>query len=109
MTYESHHNQKKYHFMHTRRVGSLCWRASEIQKEKQTKFNYDTFVLIHYLAGEQRDAFDGQVIAAAHRGPSFLPWHRAMLLDVEQHLQKINPNVFIPVWNWDVPDGIAAP
>jgi len=40
-----------------------------------------------------------------HMQPAFFPWHRAMLLDVERELQKIDPSVALPYWNWDA----AAP
>jgi tyrosinase len=40
-----------------------------------------------------------------HRQPAFYPWHRAMLLQVERELQKIDPSVALHYWNWDA----AAP
>jgi tyrosinase len=36
----------------------------------------------------------------AHRGPSFLPWHREFLLQVEADLQGINSAITIPFWDW---------
>ena len=36
----------------------------------------------------------------AHRGTSFLPWHRAFLSSVEKDLQQINPKITIPYWDW---------
>ncbi|WP_258097295.1 tyrosinase family protein [Marinoscillum pacificum] len=38
-----------------------------------------------------------------HRRSSFLPWHRAYLLDLERELQKINPAVTLPYWRFDQP------
>ena len=32
----------------------------------------------------------------AHRGPSFLPWHRAFLLQFEADLQAIDSSITIP-------------
>lgn len=36
-----------------------------------------------------------------HKQPGFLPWHRAMLLQVERELQKIDPSVSLHYWDWD--------
>lgn len=38
-----------------------------------------------------------------HRGPHFLPWHRAYLLDVERSLQAIDPSVSLHYWRFDQP------
>ncbi|MER8184610.1 tyrosinase family protein [Kitasatospora sp. NPDC094015] len=35
-----------------------------------------------------------------HRSPSFLPWHRRFLLQFEQDLQRVNPAVNLPYWDW---------
>ncbi len=45
----------------------------------------------------------------AHRGPSFLPWHRAFLAAVEKDLQQINPNITIPYWDWTVDSELSDP
>ncbi|MFI5496049.1 tyrosinase family protein [Actinoplanes sp. NPDC051859] len=38
----------------------------------------------------------------AHQAPSFLPWHREYLRQMEFDLQTVsgNPNVFLPYWDW---------
>ncbi len=41
----------------------------------------------------------------SHMQPSFLPWHRTMLLNVERELQKYEPSVALHYWDWDA----AAP
>ena len=38
----------------------------------------------------------------AHGNSGFLPWHRAMLLDLERELQAIDPTVALPYWKFDV-------
>lgn len=35
-----------------------------------------------------------------HGTERFLPWHRAYLLKFERELKKVNPNAFIPYWDW---------
>ncbi|MFE2286876.1 tyrosinase family protein [Streptomyces sp. NPDC059443] len=37
-----------------------------------------------------------------HRAPSFLPWHRRFLLGFEAQLQKVDPKVSLPYWDWTV-------
>lgn len=54
---------------------------------------YDTFVIQH-----AQSTFGGH----AHGGPAFLPWHRQFLLEFERELQKINPKVTIPYWDFTV-------
>ncbi|MCE7065272.1 tyrosinase family protein [Dyadobacter sp. CY326] len=38
-----------------------------------------------------------------HGRPSFLPWHRAFVLDYERRLQAIDPRVSLPYWRFDEP------
>lgn len=35
-----------------------------------------------------------------HGSQRFLPWHRVYLLQLEQALQTVHPDVTIPYWNW---------
>jgi tyrosinase len=58
---------------------------------------YVPFQDMHRLASTAGDEAHGQ--------PSFLPWHRAYLLQVERELQKYQPSVALHYWNWD----FAAP
>ncbi|OCW27412.1 tyrosinase [Pseudomonas sp. S3E12] len=43
----------------------------------------------------------------AHRGPSFLPWHRAFLIQFETDLQRLYPDLTVPYWDWT--QDVAAP
>ncbi|AKF04035.1 tyrosinase family protein [Sandaracinus amylolyticus] len=38
-----------------------------------------------------------------HQRSSFLPWHRAFILDLERRLQRIDPSVAVPYWRFDLP------
>jgi Common central domain of tyrosinase len=52
---------------------------------------YDQYVQTHMNA-----------MAAAHRGPAFLPWHREYLRRLELDLQAIDSTVTLPYWDWTV-------
>ncbi|MET9887762.1 tyrosinase family protein [Streptomyces sp. NPDC006430] len=58
---------------------------------------YDRYVNAHnaFLMGDSD--FGDRV---GHRAPSFLPWHRRFLLDFEAALQKVDPKVSLPYWDW---------
>lgn len=56
---------------------------------------YDQFVLWH------RDAFACDLMAA-HMGPAFFPWHRMFLRLFEQQLQRVDPGVTLPYWDWTI-------
>jgi tyrosinase len=72
---------------------------------------YDLFVIWHHLA---MNVFTPPGNSAgrnsAHRGPIFLPWHRVMLLLLEQNLQRVlNDTTFgLPYWDWAA-DGDRPP
>lgn len=59
--------------------------------------NYVLFQEMHRLASGAGDE--------AHMQPAFLSWHRALLLQVERELQKLEPSVALHYWDWDA----AAP
>ncbi|WP_406105109.1 tyrosinase family protein [Streptomyces sp. NBC_01003] len=60
---------------------------------------YDEFVRLHveFYVG---DGDGGQRVA--HMAPTFLPWHRQFLLEFEGALQRVDPGVSVPYWDWTV-------
>jgi tyrosinase len=63
---------------------------------------YDLFVIWHYFAMNTFTPPGQQERNAAHMGPVFLPWHRWMLIILENHLQRVlNDDSFgLPYWDW---------
>lgn len=76
-------------------------RAAFISAVKTVKANgiYDIFVEQHRTAMLDRNI---NPVDPAHLGPAFLPWHREYLHRFELELQKIDPNVTLPYWDWTV-------
>jgi tyrosinase len=70
---------------------------------------YDIFVIWHYYA-MMTPTPPGSGRNAAHRGPSFLPWHRWFLILLEHHLQRVldDPDFGLPYWDW-ASDGELSP
>ena len=74
---------------------------------------YDLLTVWHHRAmntavppGSDPDARN-----AAHSGPVFLPWHRFMLLVLEQALQRVlrDPGFGLPYWAWEEDGELASP
>jgi tyrosinase len=64
---------------------------------------YDRFVAMHVESmGFGTPAVGTGVTArnGAHRGSSFLPWHRYFLVLFEKALQAKNSKVVLPYWDW---------
>ncbi|GAA4800996.1 tyrosinase family protein [Streptomyces ziwulingensis] len=58
---------------------------------------YDEFVRVHI----DHYVSDGEdELRAAHMAPSFLPWHRRFLLDLERALRRVDGSVTVPYWDW---------
>lgn len=55
---------------------------------------YDRYVMIHMRAMMERRP------DPAHGGPAFFSWHREYLRRFELDLQRIEPGVTVPFWNW---------
>lgn len=56
---------------------------------------YEQNVIQDFAAEHSNNAENG-----IHWGPAFLPWHRHFLLRMERELQRIEPNVYLPYWDW---------
>jgi tyrosinase len=104
--------------MHTRKsITSLSGddkaRFVNALLELKARGKYDEFVHAHHhvmvpsvLPHEPKDAAYRN---GAHRGPSFLPWHREFLLQLEQELQTIDSSISIPYWDWTKDAALADP
>ncbi|MDT0391262.1 tyrosinase family protein [Streptomyces sp. DSM 41921] len=65
--------------------------------EVKRRGEYDEFVRTH-IEYYTADGEDG--LRTAHMAPSFLPWHRRFLLDLERALRKVDSSVSVPYWDW---------
>ncbi|MEU2283133.1 tyrosinase family protein [Streptomyces sp. NPDC013178] len=65
--------------------------------EVKRRGEYDEFVRMHiqyYLP-------DGESgLRTAHMAPSFLPWHRRFVLEMERALRRVDESVTVPYWDW---------
>ncbi len=50
-----------------------------------------------------RDMHEADAYRQIHVNYSFLPWHRAYLLNLERELQLVDPEVALPYWRFDEP------
>lgn len=48
------------------------------------------------------DDHNAAAYSEIHRRPSFLPWHRAFVLDLERQLQNIDSSITIPYWRFEL-------
>ncbi|MFR9800094.1 tyrosinase family protein [Streptomyces sp. MS06] len=65
--------------------------------EVKRRGEYDEFVRMH-LDYYTADGEEG--LRAAHMTPSFLPWHRRFVLELERALRRIDDSVTVPYWDW---------
>jgi tyrosinase len=65
--------------------------------EVKRRGEYDEFVRTHitYFAADGESG-----LRTAHMAPSFLPWHRRLLLDMEDALRRVDSSVTLPYWDW---------
>ncbi|MFE9449297.1 tyrosinase family protein [Streptomyces sp. NPDC006739] len=74
--------------------------------EVKRRGEYDEFVRMH-LAYYHPDGESG--LRAAHMAPSFLPWHRKFLLELERALRRVDDSVTVPYWDWTRDRGTTSP
>ncbi|MFJ3665248.1 tyrosinase family protein [Streptomyces sp. NPDC090106] len=65
--------------------------------EIKRRGEYDEFVRMH-IDFYVTDGEGG--LRTAHMAPSFLPWHRRFLLDLERALRRVDSSVTVPYWDW---------
>ncbi|WP_406330113.1 tyrosinase family protein [Streptomyces sp. NBC_00203] len=65
--------------------------------EVKRRGEYDEFVRTH-IAYYVSDGDGG--LRTAHMAPSFLPWHRQFLLELERALRRVDSGVSVPYWDW---------
>ncbi|MEU1402316.1 tyrosinase family protein [Streptomyces sp. NPDC005728] len=65
--------------------------------EVKRRGEYDEFVRMH-IAHYKPDGEKG--LRTAHMAPSFLPWHRKLLLELERALRRVDASVTVPYWDW---------
>ncbi|NUS28086.1 MAG: tyrosinase family protein [Streptomyces sp.] len=65
--------------------------------EIKRRGEYDEFVRTH-IDYYVTDGEGG--LRTAHMAPSFLPWHRRFLLDLERALRRVDASVTVPYWDW---------
>jgi tyrosinase len=65
--------------------------------EVKRRGEYDQFVRTH-IEYYRSDGEPG--LRVAHMAPSFLPWHRRFLLDLEEALRGVDNSVTVPYWDW---------
>ncbi|MFI5797559.1 tyrosinase family protein [Streptomyces sp. NPDC051677] len=65
--------------------------------EIKRRGEYDEFVRMHI----EYYVSDGEGgLRTAHMAPSFLPWHRRFLLELEKALRRVDSSVTVPYWDW---------
>ena len=80
----------------------------------KTSGEYDRLVMLHMAAMGVATPFASEplnpaVRNAAHRGPSFLPWHREYLRILEVALDRQARGVALPYWDWAADAALADP
>ncbi|MFF9620145.1 tyrosinase family protein [Streptomyces griseosporeus] len=72
-------------------------RFVDAMLEVKRRGEYDEFVRTH-IEFYTSDGENG--LRTAHMAPSFLPWHRKFLLELERALRRVDDSVTVPYWDW---------
>lgn len=80
---------------------------SQLHPGDPDRHRYDDYVETHMNSMMLMNGND-RIPGWAHRGPAFYPWHREMLRHFELDLQKIDPSVTLPYWDWTVDQSNTA-
>ncbi len=76
-------------------VNAVLKLKNETPSQMGLASRYDDYVQVHMNSMKPGAGW-------AHQAPAFLPWHREYLRHFELDLQKIDPTVTIPYWDWTV-------
>ncbi|ORX81815.1 Di-copper centre-containing protein [Basidiobolus meristosporus CBS 931.73] len=78
-------------------------RRSEIRELSEAEMSSFIGAILEL---KRRGKYDGFVVQHvdgfpfAHNSPAFFPWHRKYLLNFEDALREIDPDVTVPYWDW---------
>src|SRR4051812_39205745 len=89
-------------------VGALLKLKATPSKTVPGLNRYDEFVKLHLNAFSCGLRWGDA--GAAHNSPLFLPWHREVLLKLQQSLRDVSghKHLTIPYWDWTDPKSTAA-
>lgn len=96
---------------------SMAEKTQYVTRVKALKANgtYDQFIQDHdnAMMTPTPPGVDPMTVRnAAHRGPSFFPWHREFILRFERALQQVPPannNFGLPYWDWAADAALPDP
>lgn len=75
--------------------------------------HYDHFVHAHMAVMHPTvlsfEPHDPEYRNGAHRGSSFLPWHREFLLQLEEALRSVDSSIDLPYWDWTEDAAMSDP
>jgi tyrosinase len=76
-------------------------KPSLLHPADPARSRYDDFVQVH-LDAMMVMMHEPPQPSWGHQAAAFGPWHRALLIEFEKELQKVEPAVTIPYWDWTI-------